>query len=95
MAKQPDVQILSVEFKSAVGHSKAPVNTLVSKQYHEFFNIFEESTAHGLPPHHLIDHEMVLQEGQQLPFGPLYGMSQSKLATLKEYIDERLAKGYI
>jgi len=36
-----------------------------------------------------------LEKGTQLPLGPIYNLSQEELATLKEYINENLAKNFI
>ena len=36
-----------------------------------------------------------LQKSTQPPFGPIYNLSQNKLAVLWEYLDENLAKNFI
>ena len=48
-----------------------------------------------LPQHRLYDCAIDIEDGTQIPFGPIYNLSQDELATLKEYIDENLAKGFI
>ncbi|KAH0613409.1 uncharacterized protein H6S33_005295 [Morchella sextelata] len=68
---------------------------LVPTIYHQYLHLFQESEAQALPIHRYIDHEIPLQEGKQPPFGPLYGMSSEELKTLREYLDDRLARGYI
>jgi hypothetical protein len=34
-------------------------------------------------------------EGRQPPFEPIYNLSQDEFATLHEYIDENLEKGFV
>lgn len=48
-----------------------------------------------MPPHRLIDHIIPLNDNQQPPFGPLYGMSSVELTALREYLEDNLAKGFI
>ena len=48
-----------------------------------------------LPQHRPYDCGIDLQEGTQPPFGPIYNLSQNELATLREYLDENLAKNFI
>ena len=48
-----------------------------------------------LPEHKPWDHEIVLQEGKEAPFGPIYQLSEKEQAALKEFIAEFLRKGWI
>ena len=48
-----------------------------------------------LPQHRPYNCGIDLQEGTQPPFGPIYSLSQNKLAALREYLDENLAKNII
>ena len=45
--------------------------------------------------HWLYDCTIDIEDGAQVSFGLIYNPSQDELATLKEYIDENLAKGFI
>ena len=36
-----------------------------------------------------------MEEGKELPFSPIYQISEADLRTLREYIDENLKKGFI
>ncbi|CCG84601.2 protein of unknown function [Taphrina deformans PYCC 5710] len=63
--------------------------------YHQFSDLFSKGKADVLPNHGKHDHTIPLEPGQGPPFGPLYGMTQQELGTLKEYIDDNLSKGFI
>ena len=65
------------------------------EQYKSYQDVFEKKNAYILPQHRPYDCAIDIEEDAQLPFGPIYNLSQDELATLKEYIDENLAKGFI
>ncbi len=48
-----------------------------------------------LPKHQPYDCAIDLMKGAQLPFGPIYNLSQDELAMLCEYINENLEMGFI
>jgi hypothetical protein len=64
-------------------------------QYHDFKDVFEKKNVDILSKHRLYDCEIELQDGAQPPFGPIYNLSQTELATLREYIDENFSKKFI
>ena len=64
-------------------------------RYKEYKDIFEKKNADILPQHRPYDCGIDLQEGTQPPFGPIYSLLQNKLAALREYLDENLAKNFI
>ncbi len=68
---------------------------IVPEEYHEFLDVFSLKEAEKLPPHRDYDHEIVLEEGKKLPFGPLYSMSRNELIVLKDWLEENLQKGFI
>jgi hypothetical protein len=51
--------------------------------------------AYTLPKHQPYNCTIDLVEGVQLPFEPIYNLSQDKLAMLRKYINENLEKGFI
>ena len=65
------------------------------EQYKSYQDVFEKKNADILPLHQPYDCAIDIEDGAQVPFGPIYNLSQDELATLKEYIDENLAKGFI
>ncbi len=64
-------------------------------QYKEFKDVFDKKNVNTLLKHHSYDCTINLEEGAQLPFRPIYNLSQNKLATICEYIEENLEKGFI
>lgn len=67
----------------------------IPKQYKDFQDVFQIKNADMLPEHRPYDHAIDLEEGAQLPFGPIYNLLQSELAELRNYIDDNLAKNFI
>jgi hypothetical protein len=68
----------------------------IPEDYHEFLNVFKklEGTA-ALPKPSSDDHTIPLKDGKEPPFLPIYQMSETDLATVKKYVDNMLAKGFI
>jgi len=48
-----------------------------------------------LAPHRNIDLAIDLQPGKEPPYGPIYPLSQTELAALRDFLEENLAKGFI
>jgi len=57
--------------------------------------VFEKINANTLPKHRPYDYTIDLVEGVQPPFKPIYNLSQNKLATLCEYFNDNIEKGFI
>ncbi|SPC63847.1 uncharacterized protein UHOD_11348 [Ustilago sp. UG-2017b] len=64
-------------------------------EYHQYLDVFNRVEADKLPPHRTYDHQIPLEEGKFPPFGPIYSLSEHELKTLREYLEENLAKGFI
>jgi reverse transcriptase-like protein/uncharacterized protein DUF4939/aspartyl protease len=73
-----------------------PLLKQIPEAYHEFLNMFrkKEGTT-ALPEHTSDDHEIPLKDGREPPFLPIYQMSETDLATVRKYVDDMLAKGFI
>jgi hypothetical protein len=67
----------------------------IPSQYQEFKNVFEKKNVNSLPKHRAYNCTTDLEEGAQPPFEPIYNLSQDKLATLHEYIEENFKRGFI
>jgi RNase H-like domain found in reverse transcriptase/Reverse transcriptase (RNA-dependent DNA polymerase)/Integrase zinc binding domain/Retroviral aspartyl protease len=68
----------------------------IPEEYKRWEHLFREGAdADALPQHRPWDHEITLQEGKNPTFEPIYALSERELATLREYIDKNLKKGYI
>jgi hypothetical protein len=65
-------------------------------EFHEFLPLFNKIVANRLPPHRdQYDHKIVLKDGFEPPFGPLYSLSRPELEALKEFLEENLDKHFI
>jgi RNase H-like domain found in reverse transcriptase/Reverse transcriptase (RNA-dependent DNA polymerase) len=64
-------------------------------KYQEFEDVFSEEGAAALPRDARVEHRIEIEAGKQVPFGPIYPLSQKELGTLREYIDTNLATGRI
>jgi hypothetical protein len=75
-------------------YRKFPCNITISRMYlrRRMLTNYPNVIVHMI---RLYDCEIELQDGAQPPFGPIYNLSQTGLATLCEYIDENLSKNFI
>ena len=70
----------------------------IPKEYQDFRDLFKhDKTITALPKHQPWDHEIKLMKGHENDTVNLkmYPLSRAQEITLKEYIDENLAKGFI
>ena len=74
---------------------KVKTSSGIPSQYQDYQDVFEKKNADILPEHRPYDCSIDLKEGTQPPFGPIYSLLQDKLAELKTYIEENLAKNFI
>ena len=84
-----------VIYTALVGEPTNQPTSLLPTQYEDFKDVFEKKNADILPQHRPYDCAIELQEGAEPPFGPIYNLSQNKLAELQKYIDENLSKNFI
>ncbi|SOV04067.1 uncharacterized protein UDID_19529 [Ustilago sp. UG-2017a] len=68
---------------------------IIPQEYHQYLDVFSRVKADKLLPHRTYDHQIPLEEGKSPPFGPIYSLSEHELKTLREYLEENLAKGFI
>jgi hypothetical protein len=71
------------------------VATILPKEYQDFADVFDKTNASHLPEHHPYDCPIDLFLNTSPPFGPIYGLSPAELETLRNYIEENLASGFI
>ena len=81
---------------------KAQITLLISKEvkiptkYSNFSDVFLEKKASILSKAiEFNQHNIKLQESQQLPYGPIYRLGPVELETLKTYIKTNFANGFI
>ena len=58
-------------------------------------DVFSKSAADALPPHRSYDHKITLEDSSALTYSPLYKHSTKELESLKAYLVDNLAKGFI
>jgi Reverse transcriptase (RNA-dependent DNA polymerase) len=71
------------------------VRANVPEDYHNYVDVFTKAWVDTLAPHRSDDLKISLKEGTLPPLGPIYSLSASKLAALREFIDGHLAIGFI
>ena len=65
-------------------------------EYLDFTNVFLEEKALILPEYtEFNEHTIDLEDGKQLPYGPIYSLGPVELETLKTYIETHLKTGFI
>ena len=70
---------------------------MLSKEYHEFLNVFSRKASDELPEHKSFDHHIELKEDpeKELRNPSLYSMSTKELRIVKKYLEDNLNKGFI
>jgi hypothetical protein len=85
---------ISLDQKHADATSEVTMEIPV--EYHDLAKAFSKEEAEQLAPHRgALDHSIPLEEGSKPVFGPVYNLSEVELETLRKYINEQLAKGFI
>ena len=67
----------------------------IPSKYHNFLNVISAEASNCLPEHRPYNLKIELEDGAELPTGPIYSLSKIEQMALCEYIPENLAKGYI
>lgn len=75
--------------------SELSLEKMVPAEFHEFLDVFDKKRSERLPEHGPHDLAIDLEGAVLPPTGKLYQLAPAELRTLKEFIDENLAKGYI
>ena len=83
-----------IEVNSLIS-SKPEITGKVPDSLKDFSDVFFANNAKKLAPHRDIDLAIEIQPDKQPPYGPIYPLSQTELAALREYLEENLAKGFI
>ncbi|SPC67775.1 related to Gag-pol polyprotein [Ustilago sp. UG-2017b] len=71
------------------------LSDIIPPEYHQYLDVFSRVRADKLPPHRTYDHHIPLEEGKSPPFRPIYSLSEHELKTLRGYLEENLAKGFV
>ena len=70
--------------------------TKIPAEYSDYSDVFSAENVAELPENTgMNEHAIELEEGKELPFGPIYSLGPVELETLKTYIETNLANGFI
>ena len=64
-------------------------------EYHNFLHLFGEKLAAKLPNYRKFDHAIEILPGKEVPFGPIYPLSEPQKEVLREYLDQIIGQGKI
>ncbi len=83
--------------RAQIAHLKAhETPTEVPSEYADFADVFSPKLAAELPEHTGInDHAIKLVDDRQPPYSPIYNLGPVELETMKVYIENNLASGFI
>jgi hypothetical protein len=92
-----NLQVFAIHVNPANNKSpqSEPTSVKLPEKYKDFVDVFEKNNADQLPEHRPYDCPIDLEERYSPPFGPIYGLSESKLQALRDYLTENLAKGFV
>lgn len=69
---------------------------ILPPEYADYADVFSEANANVLFKHASHDHAIdLINDTKQPPYGPIYNLSETELATLRAYIDTHLEIGFI
>jgi len=74
---------------------RAPDAKRIPSEYDDFHDVFYPSEEKALPPHSTLEHRIDLVDDARPPWGPIYPLSESELQTLRTYLKDSEAKGWI
>jgi hypothetical protein len=64
-------------------------------QYKKYKDVFGKKNVDTLPKQRSYDCTIDFKKGVQLPFGPIYNLSQDKFVVFQSYINEHLENLYL
>lgn len=90
------VSMISIEdIDEALKQEGDEIAIQLPKELRDYADVFSPKKADKLPLHRSYDHEIKITSDKKLPFGRIYSMSRDELQTLRTWLDENLAKGFI
>ena len=76
-------------------YSTEAVEIQLPKEYEDYADVFSEEEADKMPDFVRVEHSIPIEEGKDVPFGPIYPLSANELRVLRDYLDSSLAKGWV
>ena len=68
---------------------------VVRKLLKDYTDVFSEKEASSLPDDGMVSHAINIQPGKEVPYHPIYHLSNLELQMLCKYLDDMLACGWI
>ena len=75
--------------------SDQKINALLSDEYRNYHDVFNQKKADKFSPHHQYDHQIKLTDEGIPPQSKIYSLSGYKLQKMKKYITENFKKDFI
>jgi transposase InsO family protein len=99
LAKDDETQVYMLDVSELADLATIDTNTpqkpKLPTKYEDFRDVFSKQEADKLPPHRPYDHVIPIRDGAEVPYGPVYSLSQKEIEALHDYIKDNLDKGFI
>jgi hypothetical protein len=56
--------------------------------YHEYIRVISQRTSDALSLYRSYEHSIEIKAGEELPWGPIYGLSKTEMAVVHKYLEE-------
>ncbi|CCO34987.1 Retrotransposable element Tf2 155 kDa protein type 3 [Rhizoctonia solani AG-1 IB] len=89
------LEVLLCPSEEAHASDIAPLSTSIPEEFKAFQKVFSNDFFTTLPARRSYDCAIPLEDGKDIPYGPIYPMTPSETTALKEHIDSELAAGKI
>ena len=95
ITSKPKVQVTAAKPADSDGDDGDALPNSIPSCYHDYADVFSKSKVNQLPPHCPYDHSIELEPNSAIPYGPIYHLSETELGSLRNFIEEYSAKGFI
>ena len=73
----------------------AVLKKIIPEEYHDYLYLFGDKLAAELPRHRKFNHAIDILPGKEVPFGPIYPLSEPQKEVLREYLNRMISQGKI
>ena len=84
-----------VRFTVAALDTSGSGEPILPKEYSKYSDVFANGEGQILPENSRVRHSIEIEEGKEVPYGPIYPLNSQELKALREYITMALARGWI
>jgi hypothetical protein len=64
-------------------------------EYKDYVNVFSEEEALKFPDSTRVEHSILIEEGAEVPHGPIYQLGEHELSVLHDYLESSQKKRWI